>query len=102
MKTAVSKPSNAAFALSPLSLARICWKKKMPVALIWIAVSIVVFFVVSRIPSVYKAEALIVVDSQKIPEKYVSSTVAIDAEDRVAAISHEILSTGRLQKVIED
>ena len=102
MPTAVSKSTNVMLALTPLSLARICWKRKLSVMLVWIAASVVVYFVVARIPSVYKAEALIVVDSQKIPERYVSSTVAIDAEDRVAAISHEILSSGRLQKVIDD
>jgi succinoglycan biosynthesis transport protein ExoP len=102
MATAPPKAANLVPALSPLSLLRMFWKRKTLVLLIWTGVSIVALVVVARIPPVYKAEALIVVDSQKIPDRYVASTVVSDAEDRVATISHEILSTGRLEKIIDD
>jgi polysaccharide chain length determinant protein (PEP-CTERM system associated) len=88
--------------LSPLSIARMLWKRKLPIVCIWGVVSIGAHVVVSRIPSMYKAEALILVDSQKIPDKYVASTVVSDAQDRLATISQQILSTGRLEKIIED
>jgi succinoglycan biosynthesis transport protein ExoP len=78
------------------------WKRKLAIGIVWCAVSIVTPLVVSRIPSIYKAEAVILVDSQKIPDRYVSSTVVTDAQDRLATISQQILSSGRLQKVIED
>src|SRR5581483_999248 len=97
-----AKASPVSPALLPLSIVRTLWKRKLSILAIWLLVSAVVYIVVKRIPSVYKAEALIVVDSQKIPERYVTSTVASDAEDRVASISHQILSTGQLQKIIED
>lgn len=50
----------------------------------------------------YRAEALILVDPQKVPEKFVTSTVTEDLQDRLATISQEILSTTRLRKIIED
>ncbi len=89
-------------ALSPLSIAKMLWKRKVLIAVVWVAVSAAGYVVVSRIPSMFKAEAVVLVDAQKIPDRYVSSTVVSDAQDRLSAISQEIQSTGRLQKVIED
>lgn len=57
---------------------------------------------VMRLKPVYRAETLILVESQKIPEKYVSSTVIGDIQDRLATINQEILSATRLKKVIVD
>jgi len=89
-------------AFSPLSLARMLWKSKLLICAVWIAVSIGAYLVVKRIPGRYRAEAVILVDTQKIPDKYVASTVVSDAQDRLASISQEILSSGRLQKIIDD
>jgi polysaccharide chain length determinant protein (PEP-CTERM system associated) len=57
---------------------------------------------IKRLPATYRAQALVVVDSQKIPEKFVSSTVNSDVQDRLAAISQEILSSARLKQIIND
>ena len=54
------------------------------------------------LPAVYLSEALILIDSQKIPEKFVSSTVASDLEDRIATIREMLLSSGELKKIIDD
>jgi uncharacterized protein involved in exopolysaccharide biosynthesis len=48
------------------------------------------------------AQALVLVDSQKIPEKFVSATVASDLDDRMAAIREQLLSSGALKKIIRD
>lgn len=87
---------------SPRSLLRAAWKHK------WLALSIAAIVaasgitVIYRLPAVYKADALILVDPQKIPERFVVSTVTQDAQDRLATISQEILSSTRLQKIIDD
>ena len=86
---------------SPLSLARMLWKQKVYLAAVWLLGCLATFVTVSRLPVVYKAEILILVDSQKIPERYVSSTVNVDVADRLATISKQILSSTRLQKIIE-
>lgn len=78
------------------------WKRRVSILMVWILVTVAGLAVVSRIPSIYKAEAVILVDSQKIPDRYVSSTVVSDARDRIATISQEILSSGRLEKIIND
>ena len=58
--------------------------------------------VVRSLPAVYLSEAVILVDSQKIPEKFVSATVGSDLEERIAAIRQQLLSSGELKKIIDD
>src|SRR5260370_4072442 len=88
--------------LAPLSIARMLWKKKVLVLIVWVIVSGGTYAYVSQMRATWSAEALILVDSQKIPEKYVSSTVSTDLQDRLATISQQILSATRLQKLIDD
>lgn len=87
---------------SPLSIARIVWKRKISILFIWVLVSAAGVYQVKRLPSVYSAEALILVDSQKIPEKYVPSTVSTDLQDRFERITQQLLSRSRLTKIIQD
>ncbi len=84
----------------PLSIARAIWKGKLIVVLIWVAISAGSYVVVSRLPSEYWAEAVVLVDSQKIPHDYVSSTVRTDVQDRLASIRRQVLSMERLKKLV--
>ena len=99
---ALQKPASIIPALSPLSVTRMLWKRGVLIVLVWAAVTMAGVAWVRRIPSIYKADALVLVDSQKIPDRYVSSTVVSDTQDLLATISLEILSNGRLQKIIDD
>lgn len=96
------KPLASKPAFASLSLARVVWKHGLMVILIAVLGGAVSFVIVQELPAVYRSEALILVDSQKIPERYVTSTVNTEVQDRLASISQEILSTTRLQKVIDD
>ena len=87
---------------SPLSIARMLWKHRLMVIIVAIVGSLLSVVVVHQLPSIYRSEALILVDSQKIPERYVSPTGETDVAERLASISQEILSTTRLQKIIDD
>jgi len=89
------------FDISPLSIIRMLWKRKWIVALIWLAVTPIGLVVVQRMRPLYKAEALILVDSQKIPESFVSSTVRSDVQDRFATITKQIQSSSQLNAIIE-
>src|SRR5437764_14653376 len=85
-------------ALSVLSILRTIWKRKLRIGLVWVTLSVCAFVVVKLLPSVYHAEAVIVIDSQKIPEKFVPPTVASDLQDRIASIRQTLLSGGQLKK----
>ncbi len=89
-------------AFSRFSIARTIWKRKICAASIFIVSALAAFFVVRGLPAVYSASATILVDSQKIPEKFVSATVATGLEDRIAAIRQQLLSSGELKKIIDD
>ena len=87
-------------AFLPLSVARMIWKRKLAIGVFAIASCLLTTAAVRRLPSIYVSEALVLIESQKIPEKFVSSTIATDLQDRLAAISQRILSTGRLEQII--
>jgi polysaccharide chain length determinant protein (PEP-CTERM system associated) len=57
--------------------------------------------VVALLPNVYRATTTILVDPQKIPEKYVSSTVTTDPNGRLNTLTQEVLSSSRLQEVVD-
>ena len=77
------------------------WKKRWMVVAVWIVLLAVVGGVVYELPAIYTAEATVLVDSQKIPERYVNSSVNSDVGDRLATINQQIMSTARLLKIIE-
>jgi succinoglycan biosynthesis transport protein ExoP len=83
------------------SIGRVLWEGKLSALAIWLALTLVAVLVVRSLPSVYKAECLMLVVGQKIPEKYVSSTVTSAPQERLAAISHLILSNERLESIID-
>ena len=58
--------------------------------------------VVNRLPNLYRSETLILVVPQRVPESYVRSTVTARIEDRLQAISQQILSRTRLEQIITD
>jgi succinoglycan biosynthesis transport protein ExoP len=97
-----TKPPVSKSEFSPLSLSRILWKHRLIVLAITVLGSAASFAIVHQLPAIYRSEALILVDSQKIPERYVSSTVNTEVQDRLSSISQEILSTTPLQKIIDN
>ena len=83
-------------ALPPLSIVKMLWNRKWLILCCWVIVSGFAVEVVRLLPSVYKAEAVVLVDSQKIPEDLVTSTVTGDVADRLALISQSIMTSSRL------
>src|SRR5579859_3333564 len=58
------------------------------------------FIVANLWPPRYKSEAEVLVAAQMVPEKFVSSNVVSNVEDRLQNMSQQILSRTRLQKLI--
>ncbi len=72
----------------------------------WIVLGTILFTVVGAIfvlllPDHYKASTTILVDPQKVPEKYVSPTVSSDPAQRLTTITQQVLSSTRLQQIID-
>ena len=86
--------------LPSLSIVRMLYKHRYEAGMFWLAVTIVSAVCVQRIAPTYRAEAVVLVDAQKIPEHFVSSTVQGDIADRLALISQNIMSGARLLEII--
>lgn len=95
-----SKPATPAF-LHPLSLLRTLSRHKYLVLAVWIALSGVTVGVVYMMPTIYSAEAVVLVESQRIPESYVAATVNATLQDRINALKQQILSYGRLAQIVQ-
>ncbi|AEU37839.1 GumC family protein [Granulicella mallensis] len=55
--------------------------------------------VIAKLPNVYRAETRILVNPQRISDKYVSSTVSMGPAERLNTLSQQILSTSRLEAI---
>jgi polysaccharide chain length determinant protein (PEP-CTERM system associated) len=87
---------------SRLSILRTVWKRKIRITMVWIFFTLCAITVVRLLPPVYLAETVVLIDSQKIPEKFVSATVVDDLEERIASIRQMLLSGPELKKVIKE
>ncbi len=56
--------------------------------------------IVMWLPATYKSTTVITVEAQKVPESFVRSTVTTPIEDRLQAISEQILSRTRLERIV--
>jgi protein tyrosine kinase modulator len=52
-------------------------------------------------PYLYRSQALILVEQQKVPEQYVTPNVVSDLQGRLQSMTQQILSRTRLQEIIE-
>jgi polysaccharide chain length determinant protein (PEP-CTERM system associated) len=86
----------------PLSIARMLWNTRLLIVATWLTVTAGAYFVIRSLPAVYEAEAMVLVDSQKIPEKYVASTVQVSLQDSLNAINQRVLAGAKLLAIIRD
>ncbi len=78
------------------------WKTKGKAFTVWCALTAASILLIMRWPNIYRAEAVILVDSQKIPENFVASTVQVSLQDSLSTISKQVLSSDHLLKIIDD
>lgn len=86
----------------PLSIVRALWKRSVVIALSWILISAVGAAIIYTLPAVYQARTIILIERQRIPERYVVSTVNEDLSNRLNRISQQILSYEPLLRLIEE
>jgi len=55
-----------------------------------------------KLPKVYQASTLILVQRQRVPTSYVQEIVSIDVEDRIRTITQQISSWTNLERVIKE
>ncbi len=72
----------------------------------WIIVSTIGLFITTtvfayRLPDIYRAETVILVDPQQVPDKYIPATVTANVADRLTTLQQQVLSPTRLKKLVE-
>jgi uncharacterized protein involved in exopolysaccharide biosynthesis len=77
------------------------WKHWLLFIFIWALISVAGVAVTYSLPNVYQARAVILVESQRIPEKFVSTTINDDLQARLSSLSQQILSGTRLLQIVE-
>ena len=79
-------------------LRRRIWLILVPFAV----VSAMTAVVARKLPDKFRAETVILVVPQRVPESYVRATVTTRIEDRLQSITQQILSRTRLERIIGD
>jgi polysaccharide chain length determinant protein (PEP-CTERM system associated) len=59
-------------------------------------------FLAIKLPRVYEAKTMILVEGQRVPQNYVHSIVTEDTAQRISTISQQIMSRTNLEKIIKD
>jgi succinoglycan biosynthesis transport protein ExoP len=72
----------------------------------WIALSTIACLVsaivcAKRLPDIYRAETVILVDSAQVPDKYVATINTGDIAGRLTTLQQQVLSPTRLKKLVE-
>lgn len=68
----------------------------------WVVVGIGVFMYARTLQDYYRAESLLQVVAQRVPQNLVRSTITAGIEERLPVITQNILSRTRLERVIND
>jgi polysaccharide biosynthesis transport protein len=87
---------------SPLSVARAIWKRKWQIVAVWVLGSAACAGVVYRMRPIYAATAVILVESQRIPEAFVTATVQTPLEARLDMLKQQVLSRDLLWGLVDD
>ena len=75
-------------------------RKGVIIASFLVIFSLTAYFAVS-LPNVYRSRTLILITPQKLPDSYVNSTVTMTIQERISAITQEILSRTRLEEIVK-
>ncbi|HLJ17351.1 MAG TPA: GNVR domain-containing protein [Bryobacteraceae bacterium] len=81
--------------------AAMLWRRRWYIALPTVLLGLAGFGAARYWHYLYRSEALVLVEQQKIPENYVSSNVAISLDERVDQMTQQILSRTQLRRLVE-
>lgn len=87
---------------TPDDILRLARRRAWIVVLPLILATVVANVVAKRLPAKYRAETLIMLMPQRVPDSYVKATVTEKVEDRLATLEDQILSRSRLERIILD
>jgi polysaccharide chain length determinant protein (PEP-CTERM system associated) len=87
---------------TPEIILGIAWRRKWLIAVPAVLIAAIACVVTHYLPNRYHSDSLILVVPQRVPESYVRSAVTTRIDDRLQAISQQILSRTRLESIIQE
>lgn len=78
------------------------WRRRRQIVLCAVVVASAASWWIRALPDRYRAEALLLIVPQQVPEAFVRSTVTSRAEHRLPSITQQILSRTQLERIIRD
>lgn len=98
MKPRPNTPDHSDTLKQGIHVVRIHWRS-MFLASLFMAIAAIVG--ITLVPDKYEATTTILVDPQKIPERYVASTVTSDPNAHLNTLTQQVLSASRLQEIVD-
>ena len=88
--------------MDPKTIIDIVIKRRWIVMIPFFLAMIVGIVLSVKLPRIYEASTLILIQPQKVPQEYVQSLVTSDPGDRISTLSQQILSRTNLEKIIDE
>src|SRR6187455_714412 len=85
---------------SPANYAAMAWRWRWTILIPAIVATYAALIVSTHLHDMYRSEALIQVVPQRVPNAYVQSTVTMRTEDRLNALTQQVLSRTALEGLI--
>jgi polysaccharide chain length determinant protein (PEP-CTERM system associated) len=86
----------------PEYIGRILWRRKWLLVAPMCIAAVGAAIYAHSIPDLYRSESLLMIVPQRVPESYVRATVTARVQDRMQAITQDLLSRTRLERIIEE
>jgi len=83
-------------------LLNVFYKRKSVIIACFLVVSSLTAYLTASLPNIYQSTTLILITPQKLPRSYIISTVTMSIQERIHAITQEILSRTRLEKIVKE
>lgn len=87
---------------TPEDIVWIAWSRKWFIVVPAVVISIGTFLWARSLPDRYQSSATVLVIGQQVPKDLIRPTVTDSVEDRLRAISQEILSRTKLERIIDE
>ena len=88
--------------MDPKTIIDIVIKRRWIVMIPFFLAMIVGIVLSVKLPRIYEASTLILIQPQKVPQNYVQSIVTTDPGRRISTLSQQILSRTNLEKIIDE
>src|SRR6185312_4858766 len=86
---------------NPLEYLQVAWRRWLWILIPAVLITAATVVLARRLPKLYRSEALILVEPQKVPADFVKPTVSSNVAMRLESIQEEILSRTELGKILD-